>query len=298
MGSKELHTAEHIFARSLQNLGVDLHVKKVDTESGNVGSAFFKEKVSIDKLLAAEREVNLVIPKSLQVEEYIFNSIDEAKAKFPTLRFNEERLQGKESMRLVKIGEYDYAMCSRAHAENTSQIRAFALCGVSYPGGDTKVEFLVGEDAIDYLNVINNSVLKLSTSYNFTPDKIEEKYLSILSKNKDLEKDLATFFTSMLNSGQRVFLIKNFEIGMLLDYAKEHIKRNAGDFIALINESRVLCLSGANNRLDLSELSSILKSAGFEGGIKEHSLSGKILDPDAANKIIADFLKNNVSKSA
>ncbi|MEM3827022.1 MAG: hypothetical protein QXR58_00270 [Candidatus Micrarchaeaceae archaeon] len=291
MGSKELHTAEHIFARALQNLGVNLHVEKVDTESGSVGIAIFREKVDQNTLLKAEAEVNSAILDALPVNEFTFRSIEEAKQEFPKVRLNEERLQGQESLRLIKIGDYDFAMCKHQHVSNTSQITAFALTKISYPEGHTKIEFLASADALGYLQKINDAVLSISQQRNFAPEKIAEKYILAESEIQKLEERIKNLFDAMVSTGQAVFYIKGFEVSVFYGYAKRYIEKSGSARLALMNEKQVLCLSGSESRLDMQELGKALKDgAGFEGGIKEHSLSGRISNPDRAKEIIAEFL--------
>ena len=297
MGSKELHTAEHIFARALQNLGVDLHVEKVDTESGSIGIAFFREKIDLDTLSRAEMEANKEISSGLTVSEHVFKSIEEAKAEFPAVRLNEERLEGKESLRLIKIGDYDFAMCKHQHVSNTSQIGAFALVNVSYPEGRTKIEFLSGNDALYYLLRIKSAVLGIAHPRNFPSEKISERYASAESEIKRLEKLIENIFAAMVGAGHNVFYAKGVEISSLYSYAKGYVDKNEYAQLALINESQVLCLTGSQNKLSMERLGKALEEgAGFKGGIKEHSLGGRISDPDKANVMIITFFKQEAQQ--
>ncbi len=291
MPSRELHTAEHIFARALQNFGVNLHVIKVDTESGATGTAFFEEKIDVGTLLQASAEVNNVIRKALSVSERFFDSIEKAKLEFPSLRLNEERLQGKEKLRLVKIGDYDFAMCKHLHVENTSQIIAFALSSVSHPDGKTKIEFLAANDAIDYLSKIGSSAILTSTKYNFPATAIGDKYKAMVSHEEELRKEIASLLSAALDSGARVLYLKEFEIGALYEQARKHILRHTSESISLIGDSQIICLSGESSPLDFRALGDRLSQEGlFSGAAKDHSLNGKITNPHRIKSLVEEFI--------
>ncbi|MGC8478351.1 MAG: hypothetical protein ACP5NE_00260 [Candidatus Micrarchaeia archaeon] len=293
MSEKELHTAEHIFARALQNLGIDLHVVKVDTESGALGSAIFAENIGIEILQKAEEEANKVIRQALTVSEQFFESIEEAKLRFPSLRLNEERLKGKEKLRLVQIGDYDFAMCKHPHASNTSQIIAFSLASVSHPEGKTKIGFFAGNDALDYMSKIAASALRLSVRHNFDSTSIEERYSALSENNEKLKSEIETLLFHELEIGTRVFYLKNFDISDIYESVRKYLSRNTKENICIIGDSQVMCLGGSSSSLNMKELGAILSKEGiFNGGAKEHSLNGKIADPERAKTLVSEFLSS------
>ncbi len=294
MSEKELHTAEHIFARALQNLGIDLHVLKVDTESGPIGTAIFKEKVELSALANAEHEVNRVISKGLDVSIETFSNLEEAKAKYPKLRLYEERLQGKESYRLVKIGDYDFAMCKHEHVSNTAQIKAFSLKQISYPEGQTKIEFLAGEDAMEYLLDMNERAIEQSIMHNFEPGEIAAKYSQTEERQRKLEKELEELFDAMFSEGQRIFYSKELNVSRLYKFAKKQIDKNEESYVILLNSAQIACMSGSSCDLDLIGLGNTLKELGLlEGAIKEHSINGRISDSKKAYEAIKGFISSS-----
>lgn len=92
--NQQLHTAEHLFARSLQNQGIEISVRKVDTErEDGIGEAFIKGIIPLEKLLIAEQAANKAIESSLEVSSENLEDINKAIEKFPNLRFNKEMLE-------------------------------------------------------------------------------------------------------------------------------------------------------------------------------------------------------------
>ncbi len=286
-----MHTAEHIFARALQNAGVNLHVLMVDTASGSVGTAIFKEKIDYAVLTKAEHETNAVVREGLKIEVETFADLNEAKAKFPNLRLYEERLKGKESFRLVKIGDYDYAMCKNEHVDDTSQIKAFVLKRVSYPNAQTKIEFFASDVAIDYLVALNDTVMEQGTADNFESEKIADRYRNALKDTSKCGSALEEFFSAMLASGKRVFRLKESEINIFYKTAKSYVEENPGECVTLLNKTQITCVWGDKCTIDMEGMGRALKeSSAMSGVVKKNSINGRINDEPSAFKIIKRFI--------
>ncbi len=294
MGEKELHTAEHIFARALQNLGVELHVLKVDTENGPVGRAIFKERIESKTLSKAELAANRTLSKGLEVNVEFFNTLSDAKGKFPKVRVYEERLESKDSLRLVKIGDYDFAMCKRQHVDNVLQIKAFALKSVSYPEGRTRIEFVVGEEAIDYLLNMNAGAIEQGIARNFNPGEIAAKYAQAEKRNKDLEGELKDLFYAMLNAGQRLFYYGDLDVGNFYKFAKRYVESNEGEYAILLNKNQITCVCGNKCEFDLGGLAKALKDSSlFEGVVKERTMNGRITEGDNVYGVVKEFIESS-----
>ncbi len=141
------HTAEHLFIRSLQDLGVDLTVHVVEQE-GLRGKVKLKAsrldwKALVDSMEAANR----MIAADLPVKELSFSSVEEARRTFPRLRTREERLEGK--VRVVQIGEYDAATCAHSHARSTATASLFVVEDFrSLAGSSYEFSFVTGREAM------------------------------------------------------------------------------------------------------------------------------------------------------
>jgi len=112
-----VHTAEHLFIRSLQNLGLDLTVHVVEQEGFQGKVKLTASSLDWKVIVDAMEATNRMIAASLPVEELHYASTEEAKREFPALRTREERLQGE--VRVVRIGKYDVATCAYSHAADT-----------------------------------------------------------------------------------------------------------------------------------------------------------------------------------
>ncbi|GBC73655.1 Alanine--tRNA ligase [archaeon HR04] len=144
------HTAEHIFARTLQNMlgSENIQVLKVE-HADDVNRVYIRcKELSMDDVYEAMLTVNRIIDEGRVVREYTFSSLDEARERFPDTRAYDARISG--SVRVVEIDGYDHSACIREHVSNTRECKFFIVKGVSRERDLIKVEYLVGDDAKHY----------------------------------------------------------------------------------------------------------------------------------------------------
>ena len=124
-----MHTTEHIINRTMINLfgcgrSVEAHIER--------------KKSKLDYKLAAcptpgqvqqlEDTVNEVIHQNLPVTtEYITQA--EAQGRFDMERLPDD---ASETVRVVKVGDYDECLCIGQHVQNTSEIGSFKLLSNDY----------------------------------------------------------------------------------------------------------------------------------------------------------------------
>lgn len=119
-----MHTCEHIVNRTMMNL----------FGCGRAVSAHIERKKSkLDYALAAaptdeevkrlEEAVNAVIAQGLDVSTE-FITQEEAKGRFDLNRLPEG---ASETVRIVKVGNYDECLCVGTHVKNTAEIGTFRI---------------------------------------------------------------------------------------------------------------------------------------------------------------------------
>lgn len=260
------HTAEHIFARSLQNLGVDIFVRKTE-ENGEEGKIYIRPKIEFEKIKEAELNVNKIISQDLEVGEEIFPSLSEAKKAYPNLRYNWERLSENQQIRVIKIGDFDVAACSREHSKRTSELKAFSIKSYNYKGDETIIEFLVGESAITETFDLKNKYVELVKNYNTENidnyiKKLQEQLEKSEKENIELLKQ-ASKFTNIIEVDRAMKYLKNLA----------EIMKNK-EFISIIGKEDILIAS----KKDLGNLKDIARDAGLKGVIKSDLIAGEIKD--------------------
>ena len=271
-----LHTAEHIFARALQEQGLNIHVRKADTyRSDNIGKAYVKEIIPFEKIIEAEKAVNAKIIENLAVTEENFENLEDAIKKNPKLRFNEDRLDKEKQIRVVTIGQYDFSACKHRHVKQTSEIMMFTVKRISYLGGETEIEFLAGYDALLFLLQIKNEVLKSAMDRHFVPEKI-----SVYIKNEnerviEVEKEEKEMLYRLLENNHNLIILKGVKISKFYGELNYFIKTHSDMCIGITNLQQITIMKGKNCKTDLLKLGEKLKTLNFSGSINESSINGK-----------------------
>ena len=133
-----MHTAEHILNRTMvemfgcprsRNAHIERKKSKCDYE--------LPEEPTAEQLAAVEAKVNEVIARALPVtEEFV------ARAEVPA-EVDVSKLPGdvSETLRLVRVGDYDVCACIGAHVANTSEIGTFKIISHDYESGRLRLRF-------------------------------------------------------------------------------------------------------------------------------------------------------------
>ena len=133
-----MHTAEHILNRTMvemfgcprsRNAHIERKKSKCDYE--------LPEEPTAGQLAAVEAKVNVVIASALPVtEEFV------ARAEVPA-EVDISKLPGdvSETLRLVRVGDYDVCACIGAHVANTSEIGTFKIISHDYEPGRLRLRF-------------------------------------------------------------------------------------------------------------------------------------------------------------
>ena len=133
-----MHTTEHIVNQTMVRLfgcgrAVSAHIErkksKLDFELPQPPSDY--------EIRQVEEAVNRVIQEHLPVTtQYITQ--DEARTRFDLDRLPQN---ASDTVRVVKIGDYDECLCIGRHVENTSEIGTFKIISHDYKDGILRMRF-------------------------------------------------------------------------------------------------------------------------------------------------------------
>lgn len=133
-----MHTTEHIVNQTMVRLfgcgrAVSAHIErkksKLDFE--------LPQPPSDDEIRQVEEAVNRVIQEHLPVTtQYITQ--DEARTRFDLGRLPQN---ASDTVRVVKVGDYDECLCIGRHVENTSEIGTFKIISHDYRDGIFRMRF-------------------------------------------------------------------------------------------------------------------------------------------------------------
>jgi alanyl-tRNA synthetase len=272
-----LHTAEHIFARALQEQDLNIHVRKADTyREDNVGKMYIKEIIPFEKIVEAEKIVNSKIIENLTVKEENFKNLEDAMKKNPKLRFNEDRLDKEKEVRVVTIGNYDFSACKHLHAKLTSEITMFAVKYVSYLGGETEIDFLAGNDALLFLLRLKNEVLKIAMGRHFAPEKLSDYAKNENERIIEMEREEKEMLYKLLEGSSGLITLKGVKLSKFYGEINYFIKTHAERCVGITNGQQIIIMKGKECRIDLLKAGEKIKALGFNGSINENSINGRV----------------------
>ena len=133
-----MHTTEHIVNQTMVRLfgcgrAISAHIEKKKSKLD------FKlpQPLSDDEIRQVEETVNRVIQEHLPVTtQYITQA--EARDRFDLGRLPQN---ASDTVRVVKVGDYDECLCIGRHVENTSEIGTFKIISHDYKDGILRLRF-------------------------------------------------------------------------------------------------------------------------------------------------------------
>ncbi|MFH1066108.1 MAG: DHHA1 domain-containing protein [Nanoarchaeota archaeon] len=115
-----MHTAEHIFFKSLEKQVEGLKLEKIKLDKEESSLFVMAEGLSWDIIFRAEQEANQIIRENRKVN--VHETIKADIGKFPGLRIKLERIED-ETVRVIEIENHDFSACSGKHCETTAEVK-------------------------------------------------------------------------------------------------------------------------------------------------------------------------------
>lgn len=134
-----MHTCEHIVNRTMVNLfncgrAISAHIEKKKSKLDfNLGA----RTITDEDIRKIEETVNNIIKQNLDVTTE-FITQDEASSRFDLNRLPEN---ASDTVRVVKVGDYDECLCIGLHVENTSEIGTFKIISYDQNEGILRMRF-------------------------------------------------------------------------------------------------------------------------------------------------------------
>ncbi len=133
-----MHTCEHIVNRTMVNIfgcgrAVSAHIERKKSKLDFA----LPQALTYEDIARIETTVNEVIGRHLDVTTE-FITQEEAAARFDMKRLPEN---ASDTVRIVKVGDYDDCLCIGAHVQNTSEIGTFKIISHDYKDGIFRMRF-------------------------------------------------------------------------------------------------------------------------------------------------------------
>lgn len=133
-----MHTCEHIINRTMINLfgcgrAVSAHIERKKSKLDYA----LPHPLSDEDITRIEETVNNVIAQNLDVTTE-FITQNEASERFDMKRLPKN---ASDTVRIVKVGDYDECLCIGLHVQNTSEIGTFKIISHDYNDGILRIRF-------------------------------------------------------------------------------------------------------------------------------------------------------------
>ena len=137
-----MHTAEHILNQTMIRLFGCERSKNAHIEKKKSKCDYHLVQVPTpEEIIQIENKVNEIISRNLPV--YIeFVSRDQVPAEIDLSKLPED---ASETLRIVKIGDYDTCACIGQHVTNTSEIGRFKIISTDYENNRLRIRFKLEE---------------------------------------------------------------------------------------------------------------------------------------------------------
>lgn len=139
----QMHSAEHILNQTMLRMfncgrSFSNHIEKKKSKC----DYHFERDLTGIELEEIERRVNEVIQNDLKViEEFI--SKDDAGKEYNLAKLPDE---AGDTIRIIKIGDYDACPCSGLHVSHTNEIGRFKIISTGFNDGKLRVRFKLLDD--------------------------------------------------------------------------------------------------------------------------------------------------------
>ena len=288
------HTSAHLLQAALiKVLGDEVKQAGSQVEENRMRFDFtFSRAMTPDEIVKTEALMNEWIDDKLPVQTEVMG-IEEAKLTGATALFGEKY---EDEVRVVSIGgkkkchchggkckghhnhpEHEVVsmeFCAGTHAKNTGDLRLVKIISEgAIAAGTRRIELVVSNAAIDYLNKKSAEIDKLASRFKLHFDEVNSRVEKLLEENRELQKELEQTKADMAKSKFATFISKAEEIegGKLFvskieNFGADAVKAGIEALASKLGECIIIL---ANEKMVISKVT--------EGFVKKGINAGKLV---------------------
>jgi alanyl-tRNA synthetase len=307
------HTSAHLLQSALIHVVGD-EVKQAGSYVDDERMRFdftFSRAMTPDEVKKTEKIINGWIKDKIEVHTDVM-SIEEANQTGATALFGEKY---GDTVRVVSIGQGDKCIskefCAGTHAGNTADLRLFKIVSEgAIAAGTRRIEVVVGDSALDYLNSKAEEIDKLSAKFKVHYDEVEERVEKLSDENRDLQKQIVDLksenargkFNSFLSKAQVVnvngvdgkLFISKIEL-MDNDSIKagvEFLSSKLGESVIILVSEKMVLVKVSDNFVKAGlnagkYVGEIARATGANGGGRPNFAQGGIKDFSKVDDILS-----------
>ena len=125
------------------------------------------------------------------VRQAILDSVDVEISYVAGKDYGDEHYAHFDTVRIIKIGDYDKQPCGTLHVNNTSEIGSFSILSHEKTSRGTRLHCAIGMTSADHLKEVYDEYRKTAVVINPGKDKLSDVAKTLVENNKALKKELA-----------------------------------------------------------------------------------------------------------
>ncbi len=269
------HTAQHIISGiaekqfNLGTTGVHIGFERCTVD--------FDKKIDWQTVKNIEQESMEVVTRDIPVET-VFNDTE------VRIRSNSKEIES-DTIRVVKIGNYDKSACCGAHLKSTGQIGIIRIFDIESKKQGVRIFFLAGSKALEHSQTETSILRDLRKSAGCSSSELLTIFEKALSHSKESTKEINRLWSRMLPDiakSATLTEVESIKIGVqVVDIPRQLITKLAGmmaetfDGAGIVVSDTNIAISSKNiNANDL--LRKIQDSFGGKGGGSAKAANGKL----------------------
>ena len=198
-----------------------------------------------------------------QLEQYvrqaILDSIDVEISYVAGKDYGDEHYAHFDTVRIIKIGDYDKQPCGTLHVNNTSEIGSFSILSHEKTSRGTRLHCAIGMTSADHLKEVYDEYKKTAVVINPGKDKLSDVAKTIVDNNKALKKELADLKKELLQFQVKAYTTSTDKVitihedsSLLRDIAMALVKEISDDrFLISEKDSSLAIISRDNKARDI-----------------------------------------------
>ena len=193
------------------------------------------------------------------VRQAILDSIDVEISYVAGKDYGDEHYAHFDTVRIIKIGDYDKQPCGTLHVNNTSEIGSFSILSHEKTSRGTRLHCAIGMTSADHLKEVYDEYRKTAVVINPGKDKLSDAAKTLVDNNKALKKELADLKKELLQFQVKAYTALTDKVitihedsSLLRDIAMALVKEISDDrFLISEKDSSLAIISHDNKARDI-----------------------------------------------
>ena len=193
------------------------------------------------------------------VRQAILDSIDVEISYVAGKDYGDEHYAHFDTVRIIKIGDFDKQPCGTLHVNNTSEIGSFSILSNEKTSRGTRLHCAIGMTSADHLKEVYDEYRKTAVVINPGKDKLSDAAKTLVDNNKALKKELADLKKELLQFQVKAYTALTDKVitihedsSLLRDIAMALVKEISDDrFLISEKDSSLAIISHDNKARDI-----------------------------------------------